>query len=405
MPLLKVVGMIRGPKGTPVTLTILKAHPTDPNVRQKTITLVRDVIKLEDQAAKAKFYETPAGSAAPPTRIGVIDLPSFYADTESDTPGEPAREHRTTSKDVARLITRLKQENVDGIILDLRRNGGGFLEEAIKLTGLFAMGPVVQTREPDESPGRPGRVEVESTPKGPPLYNGPLILLTSRYSASASEIVAGALQDYGRAIIVGDKATFGKGTVQSVVPMSNYMRLRRMPFSYDPGSLKVTIKKFYRAGGSSTQSNGVVSDIVLPSPLNYAEVGESSLPNPMPWDDITSADGLPDFNLVKPYLPELDKRSLNRRETDKDFAYLQEDIDEYRKTLDDKSVSLNEAARLTEQRATEARAEARKKERASRPKSGDKIYEITMKNVDLPGLHPPEVKSKPAASPGRRRSP
>jgi carboxyl-terminal processing protease len=398
MPLLKVVGMIRGPKGTPVTLTILKAHPADPSARQKTVTLVRDVIKLEDQQAKAMLYETPASSDAPPTRIGVINLASFYADTDPDKPGEPPREHPTTTKDVARIITRLKQENVDGIILDLRRNGGGYLEEAIRLTGLFSRGPVVQTRDPDRSPTRAGRVEAEGNSK-PALYDGPLIVLTSRLSASASEIVAGALQDYGRALIVGDKATFGKGTVQSVLPMSNSMTTQGLPYSYDPGSLKVTIKKFYRAGGSSTQSNGVASDIVLPSELNYAEVGESALPNPMPWDEVTRADGLPDLNLVKPYLPELLAHSLQRRETDKDFAYRQEDIDLYRKTLADKSISLDEAERLAEQKAAEARNEARKKERASRPKSGEKVYEITMKNVDLPGLHPPDAKPKPPASP------
>jgi carboxyl-terminal processing protease len=398
MPLIKVVEMIRGPKGTPVDLTIVKAHPTDPSDRQKTITLVRDVIKLEDQAAKARFYETPTTSSGPPTRVGVIDLNSFYADTEPDNPGEPPREHGSTSKDMTRIINRLKKENADGIILDLRRNGGGFLEEAIKLTGLFVKGrvPVVQTKSPD-GPGRRSLTETESTPDQPALYDGPLIVLTSRFSASASEIVAGALQDYGRALIVGDKATFGKGTVQMVQPVGDAMRERHLPYAYDPGSLKVTIKKFYRAGGSSTQSNGVASDIVLPSVLNYAEVGESSLPNPLPWDDVTSAD-LPDFNLVKPYLPELRKRSLSRRETDKDFAYLQEDIDEYRKMLADKSLSLNEAERLAEQSATAGRQEARKTERASRPKTGEKVYEITLKNVDLAGLQAPEVKPKPTAS-------
>jgi carboxyl-terminal processing protease len=226
-----------------------------------------------------------------------------------------------------------------------------------------------------------------------------LILLTSRFSASASEIVAGALQDYGRALIVGDGSTFGKGTVQSVVAMSNLMTMRRLPFSYDPGSLKITIKKFYRAGGSSTQSNGVASDIVLPSILNYADVGESSLPNPLPWDDVSSAD-LPDFNLVKPYQPELLKRSRTRREADLDFAYIQEDIAEYRKNLADKSLSLNEAVRLAEQSANDTHLQARKIERATRPKSADKVYDLTLNNVDLPGLHEPEVKAKPASAPG-----
>jgi carboxyl-terminal processing protease len=170
-----------------------------------------------------------------------------------------------------------------------------------------------------------------------------------------------------------------------------------MALAYDPGSLKVTIKKFYRAAGSSTQSNGVVSDIALPSILNYADVGESSLANPMPWDEISSADP-PDLNMVKPYLPELTRRSEQRRATDKDFAYLQEDIDQYRKTLADRSVSLNEVERLAELHDTEARMEARTKERSARPHSGEKVYEITMKNVDQPALQLPEVKPiKPAA--------
>jgi carboxyl-terminal processing protease len=401
MPVFKVVEMIRGPKDTLVTLTIEKAHPADPSVRQKTVTLKRDVIKLEDQAAKARFYETPTTSSGPPTRIGVLDLSSFYADnTAPDKPGEPAVYHGSTTKDTARLIARLQKENVDGLILDLRNNGGGYLDQAIGLTGLFVNGvvPVVQTRGPDEGPNRPGLIEVEGTPaRSPVFYDGPLIVLTSRFSASASEIVAGALQDYGRALIVGDKATFGKGTVQQVQSLSNIISRRQL--AYDPGSVKVTIKKFYRAGGSSTQSNGVASDIVLPSVLNYVDVGESSLPNPLPWDEVTSADHLPELNRVQPYLAELLKRSQARREMNKDFAYIQEDIDEYRKSLEDKSLSLNEAERLAEQSATAARMEARKKERASRPKLGEKLYEITLKNVDLPELHPPEVKPKPAPSP------
>ncbi len=399
MPLPKVVEKIRGPKGTEVELTIVKAHPADPTDRTKTITLVRDVVKLEDQAAKAMFYVTPTSSSAPPTRIGVIELNSFYEDTEADAAGQPPRDHGTTSKDVALLINKMQKENVDGIILDLRRNGGGFLEEAIRLTGLFVKGrvPVVQTRSPDEGPDHMRIIEPESTPsRSPALWEGPLIVLSSRVSASASEIVAGALQDYARALIVGDKATFGKGTVQTVQPLGETMSRQHISFGYDPGSLKVTIKKFYRAGGSSTQSNGVASDIVLPSILNYAEVGESSLPNPLPWDEVSSEE-LPDFNLVKPYVPELLKRSLSRRQTDKDFAYIQEDIAEYRKSLADKSFSLNEAERLTEQTTNAARLEARKKERAARPKTGEKVYEITMNNVHDEGLHEPEAKPRPTA--------
>ena len=333
MPLPKVVEKIRGPKGTSVQLTIVKAHPTDPTDRTETITIVRDVVKLEDQEAKAKFYVTPSSSAGQPSRLGVIELNSFYEDTEPDVAGGKPRDSGTTAKDVALLISKMQKENVDGIILDLRRNGGGYLEEALRLTGLFVKGrvPVVQTRSPDEGPNHLRIIEPDFTPaKSPVLYEGPLIVLISRFSASASEIVAGALQDYGRAMIVGDKSTFGKGTVQTVQSMSETMTRRHIYFAYDPGSLKVTIKKYYRAAGSSTQSNGVAADIVLPSILNYADVGESSYPNSLPWDEVSSEE-LPDYNLVKPYLAELTKRSLARRQTEKDFAYLQEDIEEYPK--------------------------------------------------------------------------
>ena len=174
----------------------------------------------------------------------MIDLSSFYAD--NDHP-----EVNTTS-DVTRLVNRLKQEKVDGIILDLRHNGGGYLEEAIKLTGLFnPKGPVVQTKDPN------GEIVADTSPEPGPLYDGPLVVLTSVFSASASEILAGALQDYGRALIVGDHSTFGKGTVQTMQRLAPYLDLKHLDYSYDPGELKVTIKKFYRAGGVSTQLQGV----------------------------------------------------------------------------------------------------------------------------------------------------
>jgi carboxyl-terminal processing protease len=394
MPLQEVVDMIRGPKDTPVTLTIERANPTDASARQRIVTLVRDKVKLVDKESKAQLFGTPGG-------IGVIEVPSFYADMDTGAPelasaGESgpaagaAHEHKSVTTDVAKLIGRLKQEKVGGIILDLRANGGGYLEEAIRLTGLFiGKGPVVQTK----APGPEGVIMVDSSPAASPLYDGPLIVLTSRLSASASEILAGALQDYGRAVIVGDKTTFGKGTVQTVQPLSPFMKEERMPMTSDPGSLHVTIKKFYRASGLTTESNGVPSDIVLPSLLNYANFSESSQPNWLPADEVSSADP-PDLNRVKPYLAELSKRSLARREKNKDFAYLQEDIDEYRKTLADKSVSMNEAERLAEQHATEARMEARKKERAARPKVTGKVYELTLKNIALPELQPAAVKPK-----------
>jgi len=393
MPLDKVVDMIRGPKGTQVTLTIIPANAADSSVR-KLVTLVRDEIKLEDMAAKAQLYEQPK-TVGPAARVGVIDLPSFYADNEaSSLAGDAGRSKSTsTSLDVARLITRLKKEKVGGIILDLRRNGGGYLEEAEKLTGLFiGRGPVVQTKDPNDF------VEAQSSHEAC-LYDGPLIVLVSRFSASASEILAGALQDYNRALIVGDHSTFGKGTVQTVQGLDPYLRQRNLSRSFDPGELKFTIKKFYRAGGVSTQLKGVVSDIELPSVWNYAtdEVGESALPYALPCDEVSSADGLVNLNRVTPYLPWLRQSSAARVATNTDFVYVGQDIDEFRKQRADKSISLNEASRLVEQKARTDRMEARSKERQARKKSPEKVYEITLKNVDLAGLQPPVVKTNSVA--------
>jgi len=386
MPLDKIVEMIRGPKGTQVTLTIIPVDAAE--TARKEVTLIRDEIKLEDEAAKAVLYEIPTtNSPSFPLKLGVIDLASFYAD--KDHP-----EVNTTS-DVMRLINRLKQEKVDGIILDLRRNGGGYLDEAIKLTGLFnPKGPVVQTKDPN------GTTVTDPSPEPGPLYDGPLVVLTSVFSASASEILAGALQDYGRALMVGDHSTFGKGTVQTVQMLTNWFDLKKMECSYDPGVLKVTIKKFYRAGGVSTQLQGVLSDIELPSIDDAADVGERSLPNAMPCDSVSSSDHLEDLQLnhVKPYLAELQARSRQRVEKDKDFSYIREDIEEFRKEQADKSLSLNEAERLAEQKTENARAEVRRKERLSRKKSDEKIYALTLKNIDLPELQPPNVKTNSVAA-------
>ncbi len=394
MPLDKVVEMIRGPKGTQVTLSIIPVGAADSTVR-KEVSLVRDEIKLEDSAAKARLYEEPAANSHPPMRLGVIDLPSFYADTdepEMANTGQTSASKDTTT-DVARLVKRLKKEHVNGIILDLRRNGGGYLEEAIKLTGLFIpRGPVVQTKDPD------GDIVVDPSHNSSVLYDGPLIILTSRLSASASEILAGALQDYNRALIVGDHSSFGKGTVQTLLPLASLFQQRHLEPAYNPGSLKLTIKKFYRPGGVSTQLKGVVSDIELPSIWNYAtdDVGESSLPNALPCDEVPS-DDLVNLNRVTPYVAELQQRSKQRLASDRDFAYIQEDIAEFVKDQADKSISLDETARLAEQKARRDRAETRRKERLSRKKSDEKVFEITLKNVDLAQLQPPVVKTNSVA--------
>jgi carboxyl-terminal processing protease len=292
--------------------------------------------------------------------------------------------------DVAKLLTKLKQENVSGVILDLRRNGGGSLEEAIKLTGLFIKeGPVVQVSGPDGEP------MVDSDDDSNVLYEGPLIVLTSRFSASASEIVAGALQDYGRALIVGDVSTHGKGTVQNLNSLRAFPGLTRV--ATDPGALKITIRKFYRAGGASTQLKGVLPDIVLPSVLNYSkDIGESALENPLQWDTIPSA-RFDKLNLVEPCLPELLQQSTARVATNQEFDYIREDIDVFKKRQADKTISLNERERVKEKDADDARTKARDKERLARKDPDQKVFDLTLKQVDLPGLPPPLEKTNAAA--------
>jgi carboxyl-terminal processing protease len=388
MSLGKAVQLIRGPKGTEVRLTIIP--PGADSSARTTLSLVRDEIKLEDQEAKAKIIEMPAADGSN-LRLGMIDLPSFYASFDpSNTRGKA--EPRSTTEDVRLLLTKLKQENVAGVILDLRRNGGGSLEEAINLTGLFiTKGPVVQVKDYD------GTVQEDEDRDPSVTYDGPLIVLTSRFSASASEILAGALQDYGRALIVGDSSTHGKGTVQSVQPLKDALvRMGIHGLTNDPGALKLTIKKFYRASGASTQLKGVIPDIVLPSVLNESkDIGETALENPLPWDTIQSAK-FDHLNRVEPYLPELRKRSTDRVGSDKEFSYIREDIELFKKQQADKAVSLNEKVRLKEKEDADARIKARDKERLARQEPPEKTYEITLKQALLPGLPAPVAKTNAA---------
>lgn len=366
----KVVELIRGPKGTKVKLTIIPADAPDPSTR-KVVELIRDEVKLEDSEAKAKVIDTTSNGK--PIRLGIIDLPSFYADFEG-------RSGKSTTADVAKLVKKLEAEKVAGIVLDLRRNPGGSLQEVINMTGLFLKaGPVVQVKSSD------GDIQVDSSKNTSVLYDGPLVVLTSRGSASASEILAGALQDYGRAVIVGDSATFGKGTVQTVAGLGEIMRRNNLKVSNDPGALKLTIQKFYRVSGSSTQFNGVVSDIVVPSLTNYFDIGEKTLDNPLPFDTIPAAN-YQKVNRIAPILPELKKRSEARINSDHDFAFVRKDIDLFKKQLAMKSVSLNEEQRRKEKAEGKARVEARAKELKARPVSKDKVYLVTLANLDQPAL-------------------
>jgi carboxyl-terminal processing protease len=371
MELDRIVQMIRGQKGTEVRLTI---SPVEDRNARRVVTLVRDEIKLEDKQAKAGMIQYPDGQ-----RIGIIDLPSFYApigDGTSATKTTP----KYTSVDVAALLRKLKQEKVSGVILDLRGNPGGSLEEAVKFTGLFIKdGPVVQQRDSS------GKVQADSIPEPGPVYDGPLMVMLNRFSASASEIAAAALQDYGRAIIVGGTSTHGKGTVQQLQPLRPFVWPATASATNDPGVLKITKGKFYRISGGSTQMKGVASDIVLPDIWNYSSlVGESALDNAMDWDTVAPCE-YDKLNLVQQFLPELERRSLDRIATNQDFSYIRQDIEEFVKKQAENSITLNEHDAIAEHEQENVRNRERDKERDARPLPADKIYNITLdKDTGLP---------------------
>jgi carboxyl-terminal processing protease len=386
MPLSRAVELIRGPKGSVVTLTVTSGGDVGTTL-PKIVPLVRDEIKLADQEAKARIVDLPMVNART-LRLGVIELPSFYADIGRGSPGG----HRSATEDVARLVKKLKAESVRGIVMDLRNNGGGSLEEAITLTGLFIRsGPVVQTRDPG------GKIEVGTDDDGNVLYDGPLVLLTSRFSASATEIMAGALQDYGRAVVVGDTATFGKGTVQNILGLAPLMDRAGLAHAYDPGALKVTISKFYRPSGVSTQLRGVASDIALPSTTDFSDFTESSLKDPLPWDVVPPTAFGP-VNRVQPYLAALRERSSQRVKGERAFAYLETDVQRLRKSLASKVVSLNEVERRQEMAQDKARRTQRERESRDLEASDAPAYAITLENVDAPGLPPPLARSKTNAA-------
>ncbi len=300
-PLYKTVRLIRGEKGSKVVLTVIPAVDISGS-RTVKIDITRDEVKLEEQAAKGDVH-TVAGDGVSNT-VGVIRLPAFYADIKSRMNGQS--ESRSSTRDMARIISDMKARNVAGILIDLRSNGGGSLAEAVEMTGLFlTSGPVVQVREQRG-------IQVLSDPDPDVLYTGPLVVLVNRHSASASEILAGALQDYGRAIIVGDSKTHGKGTVQSLQNLDE-----RNP---KLGQLKVTTHSFYRIAGGSTQLKGVVPDIVIPSVLDVLEVGEEFLPHAMQWTVVNTALYRPVMAL-KPLVPQLRQQSEARRQKDPRFKH------------------------------------------------------------------------------------
>ena len=371
MKLSDIVDLIRGEIGSMVRLKITPAGKAD---TIEFVDITREQIDLKDSLATADLIITkdPAGQDE---KLGWITLPSFYADMDGG--------QTSTTADVRRLLTRLSIEGIDGLVIDLRDNGGGSLEEAINMTGLFIRkGPVVQSID-----WRNNRDQKFSR-NGEAVYSGPLIVLVNRASASASEIFAAALQDYGRAVIVGDESTFGKGTVQQLRPViSNKLTLPFNRTETQEGALKLTIQTFYRIDGHSTQRHGVVPEVRLPSMLDIAEIGEASLPYALVVDPIEPSRYLPFFEKPIEFEP-LQKASEARIATGTDFEYILKDIAEEKERIERNTISLNLQGRKEETAKSEAELEERRKQRieqfaAIREAEKDlfTIYKLTQDNV------------------------
>jgi carboxyl-terminal processing protease len=350
MKLRKIVDLIRGEQGTDVYLTIQPADDPDSSARQ-VVRITRDIVNLDSARARGAVFDVPdeTGATHP---IGVISLPAFYG----PDPGNTDAPQNSASVDVSLLIEQLQAQGIEGLVLDLRDNGGGLLSEAIALTGLFIeQGPVVQVRSYF------GDIKVDNDEDVSVRYAGPLAVLVSKYSASASEIVAGALQNYGRAVVLGDSSTHGKGTVQTVYEMRNLDPRQRL-LQAKTGAAKFTIQKFYLPSGSSTQLNGVVPDIVLPSIDDVMESGERFLPQALVWDEIntTEFNGTPlDSHILAP----LREASLARQGSLAEFDYLQRNIDWFTARQEEESVSLNLEDRMAQRDADKAFKEAMDEER------------------------------------------
>ena len=338
-----VVQLVRGAKGTTVRLdTIPVANGLDGEHR--IVEIVRDRVKLEEQAARQQVIESDG------KRIGVIRLPTFYADFEAKRRGDA--DARSATNDVAKLLAELKEKKVDGVVVDLRGNGGGSLTEAVELTGLFIdTGPVVQVREAG------GRISVEGDDDAGVAWDGPLAVLVDRSSASASEIFAAAIQDYGRGLIIGE-TTFGKGTVQNLIDLDRFQNSRAPRF----GQLKLTVAQFFRIDGGTTQFNGVVPDLAFPVTLDASEFGESSYDNALPASRIPPAEHRRYGNFA-PMLLTLAQRHEARIAKDVEFGWWREDVAKFRKEREEGTISLNEAKRRAEREEAEAKRVARAAER------------------------------------------
>jgi carboxyl-terminal processing protease len=331
MPLRKVVRMIRGDKGTKVLLTVLVAGNSTPTV----VDILRDKVELKEQEAKCEIRQAalPNGAEGVTGRVALLTLPSFYLDFEGRRDG--TENYASCTRDIQRLIETATKEPLDGIILDLRGNGGGALDEAVRLAGFFFdRGPVVQVRD------QRGTVKKREDTEAGALYGGPLIVLVDKLSASASEIVAAALQDHGRAVVVGESSTHGKGTVQTVYGLDRQLGQSDLFKDQRGGSVKFTIQKFYRVNGGSTQVKGVVPDLGVPSFTDYMELGEAALPHVLAWDSIEPLETSREVD-VAPWIPELKQRFAARLQASPDFASLRQDIERYAERRKLKELPLN----------------------------------------------------------------
>ena len=364
----EVVKLIRGPKGSQVRLEVIAASNAPNDLSSKIITITREAVKLEEQAAKKSILNLSENGQD--YKLGVIEIPAFYMDFKAMRAGD--KNYKSTTRDVKRLLTELEAEQVDGIVIDLRNNGGGSLQEANELTGLFIdKGPTVLVRNSN------GRVDVLEDEVPGVFYKGPLAVLVNRLSASASEIFAGAMQDYHRGIILGGQ-TFGKGTVQSIQELNH-------------GELKLTLAKFYRVSGQSTQHQGIIPDIAFPDLFDKEEIGESALPEAMPWDSIAPAIK-PVLDPIKPYLSDLKAKHDQRTLHDPDFVFNRKRLALSQDLAKQTELSLNETKRRAQQAEIEAKQLALENER--RKGKGEEVL-AALEKEDEDALPKPEKETKP----------
>ena len=356
----EVVKLIRGKKGSTVRLEVIPASNAPNDLSSKTVTIVRESVKLEEQAAQKSILNLE--HEGKPFKLGIIEIPAFYIDFKAYRAGDP--NYKSTTRDVRKLLAELQQEQVDGLVIDLRNNGGGSLQEATELSSLFIpQGPSVLVRNND------GRVDVLEDDNKGVFYQGPMAVLVNRLSASASEIFAGAIQDYHRGLIIGGQ-TFGKGTVQTIQPLNH-------------GELKFTIAKFYRVSGQSTQHQGVLPDISYPAEYNTKEIGESALPEAMPWDSIKPAINL-DPDPFKPYLKTLEKRHAQRTKHNPDFVFSHERLALSKALMKDTVVSLNEEKRRAEQdKIDQQQLAMENKRRLAKGEKAMQLKELKKEDEDL----------------------